>query len=173
MNGVKVNGNSFVTPSLTAQATYTITAFGPGGSVTKPVTVNVWSQKMTLISNYGNWKSVYSISYKQADSLNPALYNYFPIDSVNCKTFHYRTNILSYLTSYFGFGGQVIQGCVNPVVTENFIWGWENNETQIYYGIGPSVNWNIDTLNASLLRISQDRPDSTGIIFHYVRRFVH
>src|SRR6476620_2526120 len=43
VNGVKVNGNSFVTPSLTAPATYTIKAFGPGGSLIKTVSVSVWS----------------------------------------------------------------------------------------------------------------------------------
>jgi len=175
VNGVKVNGNSFVTPILTAPATYIITAFRPGGSTTQTVRVAVWSKNTTLISNYGNWKNIYSVSYKQADSLNPALYNYFPIDSVNCKTYHYRTNILSYYGVFWWFGGQVIQGCGNPAGTGNFIWSWENNETQIHYELGPSVNWNVDTLNTSLLRISQDRPDSTfpGIIVHYVRRFVH
>ena len=175
LNGVKVNGNSFVTPSLTAQATYTIIAFGPGGSVTRTITVNVWSQKMTLISNHGNWKNIYSVRYKQADSLDPALYNYFPIDSVNCRTFHYLTNSFSYMGIISGFMGQIIQGCANPSVSDNFTWDWQNNETQIYYGIGPSINWNIDTLNTSLLRISQDRTDTTfpGIIFHYVRRYVH
>ena len=175
LNGVKVNGNSFVTPSLTAQATYTIIAFGPGGSVTRTITVNVWSQKMTLISNHGNWKNIYSVRYKQADSLDPALYNYFPIDSVTCRTFHYLTNSFSYMGIISGFTGQIIQGCANPSVSDNFTWDWQNNETQIYYGIGPSINWNIDTLNTSLLRISQDRTDTTfpGIIFHYVRRYVH
>jgi len=175
VNGIKVNGNFFVTPSLTARATYTITAFGPGGSVTRIVSVNVWSQKMTLISNYGNWKNIYSVSYKQADSLNPALYNYFPIDSVNCKTIRYLTDGLSYLGLPLGSKGLILQGCGNTVVTGNFIWGWENNDTQIYYGIGPSINWNVDTLNTSLLRISQNRPDTTfpGIIFHYVQKFVH
>lgn len=175
VNGVKVNGNSFVTPSLTAPATYTITAFGPASSVTKTVTVSVWSQNMTLISNYGNWKNIYSVSYKQADSLNPALYNYFLIDSSNCTTSQYNTNTFYYLSSFLGFGGQIIQGCGNPVVTGNFTWDWQNNETQISYGIGPSVNWNVDTLNSSLLRISQDKPDSTfpSIIVHYVLRYVH
>ena len=176
VNGVKVSGNSFVTPSLTASATYTITAFGPGGSFTTTVTVRVWSQNMTLLSNYGNWKIIYSVSYKQADSLNPALYNYFLIDTVNCKTVRYNTNILSYLTSILGFGGQIIEGCSNPTVTQNFIWDWENNETQIQYDIGLfATHWNVDTLNTSLLRISQNRPDSTfpGIIIHYVRKYVH
>lgn len=175
VNGVKANGNSFDTPLLTAPATYAITAFGPGGSATRTVRVAVWSKNITLISNYGNWKNIYSVSYKQADSLNPALYNYLPIDSVNCKTFRYDTNTLSYLNSFYGFGGKVKKGCGNPAVAGNFIWDFENNETQINYGIGPSVNWNVDTLSTSLLRISQDRPDSTfpGIIFHYVLRFVH
>jgi uncharacterized protein (UPF0333 family) len=164
-----------VTPSLTVPATYTIKAFGPGGSVTRTVSVNVWSQKTTLISKYGNWKNIYSVSYKQADALNPALYNYFPIDSVNCKTFYYLTNTFSYLGIFYGFGGQVMQGCSDPAVTGSFTWGWDNNETQIYYEIGPSINWNVDTLNISLLRISQDRTDTTfpGIIFHYVQKFVH
>jgi hypothetical protein len=175
VNGVKVNGNSeLVTPSLTAPATYKITAFGRGDSVTKTVGVSVWSQKTTLISNYGNWKLIYNVSYKQADSLNPNLYNYLLIDSVNCKTFNYLTNTTLYLGLSL-FKGQIIQGCGNPVVTENFLWDWQNNETQIFYGIGPSLGWNVDTLNSSLLRISQDRPDSTfpSIIVHYVARFVH
>ena len=175
VNGVKVNGNSFVTPALTAPATYMITAFGPGGSVTRTVTVSVWSQKITLISNYGNWKNIYTVSYKQSDSLNPALYNYLPIDSVNCKSFKYNTNTFSYFF-ISGFGGQIIQGCGNPVVSGSFTWDLQNNETEIAYEIGtPSINWNVDTLSTSLLRISQDRTDATfpGIIFHYVRRFVH
>jgi hypothetical protein len=175
VNGVKVNGNSFVTPSLTSPVTYTFTAFGPAGSVTITVRVIVWSQKMTLISKYGNWKNIYSVRYKQADSLNPALYNYFPIDSVNCKTFHYFTDELSYLGIHWGYKGQTMEGCGNATVIGNSSWDWENNETQISYGIGPSINWNVDTLNTSLLRISQDRTDTTfpGIIFHYVQRFVH
>ena len=175
VNGVKVTGNSFVTPSLTAPATYTITAFGSGASITKTVRVSVWSQNMTLISNYGNWKNIYSVSYKQADSLNPALYHYLPIDSVNCKSFQYLTNTFFYLGSFLGFGGQIIQGCGNPAILQKFSWDWGNNETQISYGIGPSLNWNVDTLNTSLLRISQDKPDSTfpSIIIHYVLRFVH
>jgi hypothetical protein len=174
VNGVKVNSYFFVTPSLTAAATYTITAFGRGDSVTNTVHVSVWSQKTTLISNYGNWKNIYIVSYKQADSLHPDLYNYFPIDSVNCKSFNYLTNTTFYL-GLSNFKGQVIQGCGNAVVIDNFLWNWQNNETQIYYGIGPSLNWNVDTLNSSLLRISKDRPDSTfpNIIVHYVQRFVH
>ncbi|HSU29293.1 MAG TPA: hypothetical protein VLJ68_12990, partial [Chitinophagaceae bacterium] len=70
VNGVKVNGNSLLTPLLTADTTYTFKAFGPGGSLTRTVTVFVCSQKTTLLSNYGNWKNVYSVSYKQTDALN-------------------------------------------------------------------------------------------------------
>jgi hypothetical protein len=175
VNGVKVNGNFFVTPALIAPATYTITAFGPGGSVTRTVRVNVWSQNTTLISKYGNWKNIYGVSYKQADSLNPALYNYLPIDSGNCKAFHYLTDGFSYMGIISGHKGSILQGCGNTAVTGNFTWYWDNNETQIYYEIGPSINWNVDTLNTSLLRISQNRLDTTfpGIIFHYVLRFVH
>jgi len=175
VDGVKVSGSFFVTPSLTTSTTYTIKAFGPGGSVTTTVRVNVWSQNMTLLCKYGNWKNIYSVSYKLADSLNPALYNYFPIDTANCKIVRYLTEGFSYMDIISGYKGQIMVGCINTAVTGNFTWYWEKNETQISYEIGPSINWDVDTLNASLFRISQNRPDTTfpGIVYHYVLRFVH
>ena len=175
VNGVKANGSYFVTPSLTAPVTYTITAFGRGDSVTNTVRVSVWPQKLTLLSHYGSWKNIYHVSYNQADSLNSALYHYFLPDSANCKTDNYLTTYTFYLGTTFS-KGQVTQGCGNPVVTDDFLWNWQNNETQIVYGIGLYESIvNVDTLNKSLLRISFDRPDSTlpNIMVHHVSRFVH
>ncbi|HSU27989.1 MAG TPA: hypothetical protein VLJ68_06390, partial [Chitinophagaceae bacterium] len=79
-----------------------------------------------------------------------------------------------YLYIYW-YTGQIYQGCGFPAVNENFQWDWAYNETQISYDVNPSFNWNVDTLNTSLLRISKDIPDpgSPNIILHYVRKYVH
>ena len=155
---------SYVIPTITTPTSYSITATGAGGSVTKSINVQMWSQIMTNICNDRGVIMKDYVFFDRVDSLNPSRWFTGPF---SCDTTFYHPNKW----------GLIIEGSCSPNQGRKgtIFWGLINNETQITFGFGGTQIKNIDSVSANGFRIWWEQPDGTpgtGIIFRAIQHYV-
>lgn len=140
----KFNGSSFnwETPKLTTPTIFNVLGIGPGGSVTKSIAVDVYSQDTSALCRHGSFRQVSNIWYALADSLNPSAWHDNTLDP----------NIYTFLPNGGAQinGGEVSQGAWTILQATQNLEGVSKKRLAMQGDI-----WDIDVLNSAVLGRSQ------------------
>lgn len=148
--------------NLKKDSSIILTVKGPGGTESKAITLNVYSERRTLLCNYG---PVHMISYKgcNVDSVNsPTAWNDGPED---CNTYQFFANDST----------QMITGFCYPSPGSVFksFWSFQNNESDILFS---DIDlWHLDSLDVHGFQRSQIKADlfNPAVFYIAVQKFSH
>ncbi len=156
-----VIGGKYIVPNVTGDVMITFNAVNKSsdGTLTsaplsKIITIHSYSTTRTYLSwdsvraQLGKWKmSSFTITVVSTGAIT--------VGNLDCNKYTYLTNNICQIT----IGECIVNPPPGSVFTASY--GLISNETQLDQG--PSNIWNIDLINDSTLRISQQKLDSDGI----------
>lgn len=162
--GENFMGSSFnyETPKLTTPIILTVLATGPGGTTTKLLTIDVYSQDTSSLCHYGSLHQVSNIWYALADSLNPSQWHDNQIDPSN-------------YTFLPDGSAQINGGPISPNAW-TILQPVQNLEGLFKKRLALSGDtWDIDVVNPNILvrsQIAKNLFDTTKL-FKTIQRFSH